>query len=54
MSDILFGQIRALLAAAGGVLVTLGVVDETTWATVTGAGLTVASAIWSAKEKLRR
>lgn len=53
MNSILFGQLRALAAAAGGVLVTLGIVDAGTWEVVTGAILTIGSAAWSAIEKLR-
>jgi hypothetical protein len=52
MSNIMFGQLRALLAAAGGLLAGLGIVDAGAWEIVTGALLTAAAALWSAKEKL--
>lgn len=52
MSNVMFGQIRALLAAAGGLLAGMGAVDAGVWEIVTGALLTAGAAVWSAKEKL--
>lgn len=53
MSQIWFGQARALLSALGGALAAAGVVNAGTWEIVTGAGLTIGAALWSAYEKLR-
>lgn len=46
-SDQIAGIIRALLAAAGGFIVAKGFVDDATWATVSGALVTVFTAVWS-------
>lgn len=52
MGNVVFGQVRALIAAAGGLLAGMGLVDAGSWEIVTGALLTAAAALWSAKEKL--
>jgi hypothetical protein len=45
------GVVRALLAFAGGILVSKGMVDSETVATVAGAGATIAVAVWSFMSK---
>jgi hypothetical protein len=41
------GVVRALVAAGGGYLIGLGLLDEETVAAVAGAAATIATAIWS-------
>jgi hypothetical protein len=53
MSEIWFGQARALLAAIGGVVAAFGWSDAATVQVVGGAVLTAGAALWSAYEKLR-
>jgi hypothetical protein len=45
--------IRSVLMAVGGILVTLGYMDESTVSTVIGAILSVLTAIWGATDKLK-
>ncbi len=45
--DIIGGIVRAVLAAAGGYLVGKGTIDAETWATVSGAFMTLAVTGWS-------
>lgn len=47
----MFGAARAVLAALGGVVGSLGWVNAGTWELITGTGLLVASIGWSAWEK---
>lgn len=47
------GVVRALLAALGGMLVAQGLLDEGTWATISGAVLTLGTAAWSIYDKRR-
>ncbi|MES2814480.1 MAG: hypothetical protein V4720_06260 [Pseudomonadota bacterium] len=41
------GIARAILSAAGGYLVGKGVIDSETALAITGAGVTIATAVWS-------
>lgn len=46
-----FGVIRHALTAVGGVLLAKGVIDETTWAELTGTAMTLIGVIWSIVDK---
>ena len=46
-NDQITGIIRAVLAAAGGLLVQRGYVDQQTLTTIVGAVMTLAAAAWS-------
>ncbi len=54
MNPILAGQLRAALTFLGGVLAAAGWAEAATVEIVGGALLTVAGAVWSAWEKLRK
>lgn len=41
------GIVRALMGAAGGVLIAVGWVDETSWLEISGAIVTLATVGWS-------
>jgi len=47
------GILRHVLTFGGGILVAKGLIDETTWAEVSGSAITLIGAIWSilAKKK---
>lgn len=47
----IYGVVRTILAAAGGVLVGKGYIDSETAVALAGAGATIAAAIWSIKSK---
>ena len=46
-----YGVVRTVLAAVGGVLVGKGCIDSETAVSVAGALATVAAAVWSVKSK---
>lgn len=45
------GVVRALIAAGGGYLIGLGILDEETVAAIAGAAATIVTAIWSVYSK---
>lgn len=47
----LYGVVRTILAAIGGVLVGKGYIDSETAVAVAGAGATVIVAVWSIRSK---
>jgi len=47
----IYGVVRTILAAAGGVLVGKGYIDSETAVALTGAIATIAAAAWSIKSK---
>lgn len=47
----IYGLVRTILAAAGGVLVGKGYIDSETAVALAGAGATIAAAVWSIKSK---
>ena len=47
----LLGIIRHAITFAGGVLITKGVIDEATFAELSGAALTLIGGIWSGVAK---
>ncbi len=46
-----YGVVRTVLAAVGGVLVGKGYIDSETAMSLAGAAATIAAAIWSVKSK---
>lgn len=46
-TDLIGGVIRAVLAAVGGYFVAKGTVDQGTFTTISGALVTLGTAIWS-------
>ena len=53
MNSVLFGQIRALVAAVGGAAVALGGVSPSSWEFWSGIVLTAGTQLWSAAEKIQ-
>lgn len=47
----LLGIVRHALTAIGAILITNGIVGDTTWMTITGAITGIVSIIWSVKSK---
>lgn len=54
MNPILAGQLRAALTFFGGVIAAAGWADAATVEVVGGAAITIAGAVWSAAEKIKR
>lgn len=52
--DQVLGMVRHALTFGGGVLLALGIVEETMWAEVSGAVVTLIGAAWSIYEKMER
>lgn len=49
--DMVLGVVRHVLTFGGGLLVTKGVIDETTMLSVVGAVVTIVGAVWSMLDK---
>jgi len=47
----IYGVVRTILAAAGGVLVGKGYIDSETAVALAGAGATIVAAVWSIRSK---
>lgn len=47
----IYGVVRTVLAALGGILVGKGIIDSETAIALAGAGATIAAAVWSVKSK---
>ena len=52
-TEILMGQVRALTAAVGGVVVATDLITAATWDTYSGIALILATAAFSARSKWR-
>lgn len=47
----ILGILRHVLTFGGGILVMKGLVDESTWAEITGGVITLVGSVWSVVEK---
>ena len=51
--DQILGVVRHTLTFVGGILVMKGILDETVWAEITGAAITLTGSIWSIVDKAK-
>jgi hypothetical protein len=53
MKDTILSVIRHILTFGGGILIAVGYVTDTTWATVASAVPTAVGAVWGAADEYR-
>jgi hypothetical protein len=49
--DQIFGVVRHVLTAVGGILIAKGVIDDALWGEIVGGALSLAATIWSVVDK---